>query len=75
MRDPRGCDVARKAMWQSHASPRERLRGVEVAQTCGRAMQVHADAWVTPCGERERVTGLASEGPTGWWALVSILGR
>ena len=32
-RDPRGCDVACKAMWQSHAGPRERLRGAEV--TCG----------------------------------------
>ena len=27
-----GCDVARKATWQSHADPRERLRGTEV--TC-----------------------------------------
>ena len=24
---PRGCDVALKATWQSHAGPRERLRG------------------------------------------------
>ena len=31
-RDPRGCDVARKATWQSHADPRKRLRGAEV--TC-----------------------------------------
>ena len=30
--DPRGCDVARKATWQSHADPRKRLRGAEV--TC-----------------------------------------
>ena len=29
-RDPRGCNVARKAMWQSHAGPRECLRGAEV---------------------------------------------
>ena len=29
-RDPRGCDVARKATWQSHADPRERLRGANV---------------------------------------------
>ena len=27
-RDPRGSDVARKATWQSHADPRERLCGV-----------------------------------------------
>ena len=29
-RDPRGCDMARKATWQSHASP----RGARVAP-CG----------------------------------------
>ena len=29
-RDPRVCDVARKAMWQSHAAPRECLRGAKV---------------------------------------------
>ena len=29
---PCGCDVARKATWQSHASPRERLRGAEVTR-------------------------------------------
>ena len=26
------CDVARKAMWQSHAGPRECLRGAEVTR-------------------------------------------
>ena len=31
-RGPCGCDVARKTTWQSHADPRERLRGAEV--TC-----------------------------------------
>ena len=31
-RVPRGCDVARKATWMSHAGPRERLRGAEVAR-------------------------------------------
>ena len=31
-RDPRGCDVARKATWQSHEGPRERLRGAEVTR-------------------------------------------
>ena len=31
-RDPRGCDVARKAMWQSYADPREHLRGAEVTR-------------------------------------------
>ena len=30
--DPRGCDVARKATWQSHADPRERLRGADVTR-------------------------------------------
>ena len=34
MRVPRGCDVARKATWQSHAGPRERLRGAEVTRGC-----------------------------------------
>ena len=33
-RDPHGCKVARKATWQSHADPRERLRGVEVTRVC-----------------------------------------
>ena len=32
MRDPRGCDVARKATWQSHKDPRERLRGADVTR-------------------------------------------
>ena len=32
MRVPRGCDVARNATWQSHASPREHLRGAEVTR-------------------------------------------
>ena len=27
MRGPRGCDVARKATWQRHADPAQRLRG------------------------------------------------
>ena len=34
VRVPRGCDVARKATWQSHAGPRERLRGAEVTRGC-----------------------------------------
>ena len=48
--DPRGCNVARKATWQSHASPCERLHGVEVARTRGSATQVHADTQVAPRG-------------------------
>ena len=31
-RDPHGCDVARKATWQSHTDPRECLRGTEVTR-------------------------------------------
>ena len=31
-RDPRGCDVAGKATWQSHANPRKRLHGAEVTR-------------------------------------------
>ena len=30
VRDPRGCDVAWKVTWQSHAGPHERLHGAEV---------------------------------------------
>ena len=29
-RDPRGCNMACKATWQSHTGPCERLRGAEV---------------------------------------------
>ena len=46
--DPRRCDIARKALWQCHADPRECLRAADVAQTRGRAKRVHADAWVAP---------------------------
>ena len=28
-RGPRGCDVARRATWQRHADPAQRLRGAE----------------------------------------------
>ena len=34
VRDPRGCDVARKATWQNQVDPRERLRGAEVTRVC-----------------------------------------
>ena len=30
--DPRGCDVAWRAMWQSHADPRECQRGADVTR-------------------------------------------
>ena len=53
-RDPCGCDMARKAMWQSHASPRGCVAGPrESTRTPGWRL----------CGER--VTRLASDGPTG----------
>ena len=42
--------------------PRRCLGGVEVAQTCGRATRVHANARVAPRGS---VRGLAGEGLTG----------
>ena len=42
--DLRGCDVACKATWQSHASPRESLGGASVMRMCGRATRVHTDA-------------------------------
>ena len=50
-----GCDVARKATWQSHASPRGCLRGAEVARTRGSATRDHADARVA---QRGSVRGL-----------------
>ena len=59
-RDPRGCDMARKATWQGHAGPRERLRGAKVARTRGKATRVHADARVVPRG---RESGLRVMGP------------
>ena len=34
-RDPRGCDVARKAMWKSHTDPRKHGGGAEMACTRG----------------------------------------
>ena len=49
--------MAHKVTWQSHASPRWRLRGVDVARTSGGATRVHVDAWVAPRGKR--VFGLA----------------
>ena len=60
MQDMHVCDVARKATWQSHASPRGRLHGAEVGQTHGNARRVHADAPVAPRGSVRglRVMGL-----------------
>ena len=59
IRDPRGCDLACKAMWQSCASP----RGAHVAQGGPDACQgVHADARE---GHRVVSEGLVCEGPTG----------
>ena len=50
--DPRGCGMARKATWQSHASPCGRLRGVDMTWTRSGATRVHTDAWVAPRGKR-----------------------
>ena len=61
VRDPRGCDMARKATWQCHADPREHLHGAKLAWTRGRATRVHAEARVAPRGMSVR---LASDGPT-----------
>ena len=43
-RVPRGCDVARKATWHSHAGPRERLRGAWV--TRGPYLYLYIYSWV-----------------------------
>ena len=51
--DPRGCDMARKAMWQRHEDPRERLCGTNVARTRGRATRAHADTRVVPAWHEE----------------------
>ena len=40
--DPHGCHIARKATWQHHADPRERLRGTNVVRMRGRATWVPA---------------------------------
>ena len=55
--------MAPKAMWQHHENPRERLRGMDVARTRGRATRAHADARVVPRGMRSDM--LAIDGPTG----------
>ena len=54
------CDVACKAMWQSHVNPRGCLCGAEVARMRGSATRVHADAQVAP---RDSVRGLGVMGP------------
>ena len=56
IKDPRGCDMACKAMWQRHTDPR-----MEVTRTRGRVTRVHADAQVAPTWQCE---GLAGDGPT-----------
>ena len=61
--DPHACDMASK--WQSHAGPRGRLRGMQVAQTRGGATRVHADAGVAP--REKRSSWMADDGPTGSW--------
>ena len=63
MWDPRGCDMACKALWQRHADPRACLRDVDVARTRGKVTRAHTDAWVVPRGMRS--DGLMSDGPTG----------
>ena len=64
----RGADVARHrtradATWQSHASPRGSLGGVNVAQMHGKATRVHVNARVAPRGKS--IDTLACDGPRG----------
>ena len=60
MRNPRGCDAARKAMWQRRASP----HGVQVARCVADAWHGPRESMQTP--RRCHVAGgLAGEGPTG----------
>ena len=68
VQDPSGCDMARKATWQSRASP----RGAQVARvtrTHGRATRVHTDARGTPRGMRGGGGGWHVEDPrvSGPW--------
>ena len=57
-----GCNMACKATWQSHADPCERLRGMDVARTHGRATRAHANARMAPRGMRSDM--VAIDGPT-----------
>ena len=78
-----GADVARGARADATWHARPRCKAVR-AHVAGRWRRGGADAWQGHASPRrcpsgatwqERVTGLASEGPTGWWALVIVLGR
>ena len=63
---------------QGHvARPREPTRAPAWHKGSADVWQGHASPRGHPGGAtwRERVTGLANEGPTGYWALVRILGR
>ena len=64
--------MARKATWQRHVDPRERLHGTDVAQTRGKATRVHVDAWVAPTWHES--VRLASDGPTGIVGLGYSIG-
>ena len=62
--DLRGCDMARKAMWQSHASPRWCLGGTDVAWTRGKTTRAHGNARVAPTWQEEWL-GRQVMGPRG----------
>ena len=52
VQDPCGCNVARKATWQSHASPRGSLGGMSGRGCVAEATRVHADARVARHGNK-----------------------
>ena len=71
---PHGCDAALRSRGRATSGPRE-AQVAHRARTRGRrphvSTRVHADA-------HEGATwpeGMASEAPTGEWALVRVLGR
>ena len=62
MRVPRGCDVAHKATWQSHAGPRERLRGEEVTRRLYLYLHIyfHYSTYSLPLISRDLLTLLTT---------------
>ena len=67
-------DATRHAWPRGRAvrGPRRELSGLSWHKHMARATRVHAD---TRGGATWRVERLAAEGPTGYWALVIVLGR
>ena len=63
-----GCNVTSKATWKSHASPRGRLCGADVAEP---HESTRTPGW---CHVARSSSGLASDGPTGIVGPGKIVG-